>query len=140
MVQEKLKTQIDQLKEQREKLQDQVNKQLSKTKTEAVRILRELGAEVEDGEKLDFNSIVSKLRENNKSVGEFVRKLNVATYDNRFDLNWNANMMSAYAKLQANKTYAKNVEPKLIEVRDSLEAQLKELSEKAKELRTKLAS
>lgn len=140
MVQEKLKTQIDQIKEQREKLQDQVNKQLSKAKAEAVRILRELGAEVEEGEKLDFNSIVAKLRENNKSVGEFVRKLNVATYDNRFELNWNANMMSAYAKLQANKTYAKSVEPKLIEVRDSLEAQLKELGEKAKEIRTKLAS
>ncbi len=140
MVQEKLKTQIDQLKEQREKLQDQVNKQLGKAKAEAVRILRELGADVEDGEKLDFNKIVSKLRENNQSVSEFVRKLNVATYDNRFELNWNANMMSAYAKLQANKTYSKNVEPKLIEVRDSLEAQLKELSEKAKELRTKLAS
>lgn len=140
MVQEKIKTQIDQIKEQSEKLQAQVNKQLDKAKAEALRILRELGAEVEDGEKLNLNEVITEIRENNESVRDFVRKLNVATYDNRFELNWNANMMSAYAKLQANKTYAKNVEPRLIEVRDNVEAQIKELSEKAKEFRAKLAS
>lgn len=140
MVQEKIKTQIEQLKEQSEKLQEQVNKQLGKAKAEGLRILRELGADVEDGEKISLNDLVADLRENNDSIRDFVRKLDVATYDNRFDLNWNANMMSAYAKLQANKTYAKNVEPRLIEVRDGLESQLKEISEKAKEFRTRIAS
>ncbi|MCG8316112.1 MAG: hypothetical protein MI976_23105 [Pseudomonadales bacterium] len=139
-MQEQIKTQIEQLKEQGEKLQVQVNKQLDKAKAEGLRILRELGAKVEDGETVSLNEVVKDIRDSNEGVRDFVRKLNVATYDNRFELNWNANMMSAYAKLQANKTYAKNVEPRLIEVRDSFEAQIKELSEKAKELRTKIAS
>lgn len=139
-MQEQIKTQIEQLKEQGEKLQVQVNKQLDKAKAEGLRILRELGAQVEDGESVSLNNVVKDIRENNEGVRDFVRKLNVATYDNRFELNWNANMMSAYAKLQANKTYAKNVEPRLIEVRDSVEAQIKEFSEKAKELRTRIAS
>lgn len=140
MVQEKFKTQLEQIKEQSEKFQGQVNKQLEKAKAEGLRILNELGADVSEGDKLSLNEIIAKLRENNAGVSDFLRKLNVATYDNRFELNWNANMMSAYAKLQANKTFAKNVEPRLIEVRDSVEAQLKELGEKAKEFRTKLAS
>ena len=133
MVQEKIKTQLEQV-------QTQVNKQLDKAKAEGLRILRELGADVEDGQPVSLNDVVAELRENNEGVRDFVRKLNVATYDNRFELNWNANMMSAYAKLQANKTYSKNVHPRIVEARDVVEAQIKDLSEKAKELRTKIAS
>lgn len=147
MIQEKIKAQLDQIKSQSEKLQSQANKQVDAVKAEGLRILAELGAKVE-GEELNLSEVVADLREANPSIKQFVRNLDVATYDNRFRLSWNANMGKAYAKLQANKTFATEVEPRInearetistnfSEIRGNLETQFRNAQEKAKELRNK---
>ena len=150
MIQDKVKAQLETLKEQSEKLQSSVNKQLESAKEEGIRILSEMGAEV-DQDNVNLGEVVEQLRESNPTIKQFVRNLDVATYDNRFRASWNANMGAAYAKLQANKTFSKEVEPRIQEVRDNLrtnisdvrgnvETRLRDIQDKAKELRSKIAS
>lgn len=137
MIQEKVKTQIDQIKKQGGKLQGQLNKSLESAKVEGQRILKELGVEVKPG-KIDVNALLIELRKANPSIKAFIRNLDVATYDNRFRLNWNATMISAYAKQQAEKTYATEVKPMLLEVKASMEEQLKEVQSKTQEFAAKI--
>lgn len=139
MIQDKVKTQLDQLKKQSEKLQTELGKGLEVAKLEGQRILKELGVEA-DAEKIDLNELLAELRKANPTVRDFLRNLNVATYDNRFRLNWNATMISAYAKQQAEKTYAKDVKPRLSEVRATVSTQLREVQSKTQELRAKISA
>lgn len=138
MIQDKVKVQLDQLKKQSEKLQVELGKGLEVAKVEGQRILKELG--VSHAEKIDLNELVAELRKANPSIRTFLRNLDVATYDNRFRLNWNATMISAYAKQQAEKTYAKDVKPRLAEVRDTVASQLREVQAKTQELRAKISA
>jgi chromosome segregation ATPase len=148
-MQDKIKSQLNQLKEQGEKLQANLNQQLESAKTEGRRILGELGADV-SAEKLSLSKVAADIREANPSLKQFVRNLDVATYDNRFRLAWNSRMSAAYARLQANKTFSDKIEPRLNQARDSIsnnlqdaretvEAQLQSLQSKARELRSKIA-
>ena len=139
MIQDKVKTQIDQLKKQSEKLQAKLNQQLDSAKTEGQRILVELGV-TSDPKQLSLNDLVAELRAANPSVKEFIRKLDVATYDNRFRIHWDTNMISAYAKQQAEKSYIKDLKPKFEEVRSTVTGQLKEVQAKATELRARITA
>ena len=123
----------DKVKAQIEQIQGQVNKQLDSAKVEGLRILKELGANVE-AEELNISEVVSELREANPTVKEFVRNLNVATYDNRFRANWNATMGSALAKLNIEKAYVRSVKPRISEARDTVAARVSEIKERAQKL------
>ncbi|HAG93703.1 MAG: hypothetical protein CMK83_18025 [Pseudomonadales bacterium] len=138
MIQDKVKVQLDQLKKQSEKLQAELGKGLEVAKLEGQRILKELGVEADD--KIELNELLAELRKANPTVRDFLRNLNVATYDNRFRFNWNATMISAYAKQQAEKAYAKDLKPRLAEVRDTVSAQLREVQSKTQELRAKITA
>jgi hypothetical protein len=138
------------LKTQTDKLQGEANKQIDAIKVESVRILRELGAEVKD-DQINVRDVVSELRAANPSLRQFIRNLDVATYDNRFRASWNANMSAAYAKLQAEKTFIRDIKPRIEEARAQVEAQVskartqvgeqvEKLQTRAQELRTKVAS
>jgi hypothetical protein len=83
---------------------------------------------------------VSELRAANPTVKDFIRKLDVATYDNRFRLQWDSTMMSAYTKQLAEKKYIKELKPRIEEVRATVSEQLKELQAKAKELRSRISA
>ena len=139
MIQDKVKVQLDQLKKQSEKLQGELSKGLEVAKVEGQRILKELGVDTET-QKVDLNELVAELRKANPTVRDFLRNLNVATYDNRFRLNWNTTMISAYAKQQAEKTYVNDLKPRLAEVRSTVSAQLSEVQAKAQELRAKISA
>lgn len=139
MIQDKVKTQIDSIKKQSEKLQAQLNKRLEGAKVEGQRILNELGVTTELNQ-LTLSELVTELRAANPSVKDFVRKLDVATYDNRFRLHWDSTMMSAYTKQLAEKKYIKELKPRLEEVRSSVTEQLKEVQAKAKELRARISA
>ncbi|MCK5790788.1 MAG: hypothetical protein KAH34_08095 [Ketobacter sp.] len=138
MIQDKVKVQLDQLKKQSERLQAELGKGLEVAKLEGQRILKELGVEADD--KIELNELLAELRKANPTVRDFLRNLNVATYDNRFRFNWNATMISAYAKQQAEKAYAKDLKPRLAEVRDTVSAQLREVQSKTQELRAKITA
>ena len=102
MIQDKVKGQIDQFKKQSDNLQAQLNKSLSAAKAEGQRILKEMGVE-SGAEKINLQELLAELRQANPTVRDFIRNLEVATYDNRFRLNWNTTMISAYARQQAEK-------------------------------------
>ena len=139
MIQEKVKVQLDLLKKQSDKIQSELNKGLDAAKNEGQRILKELGVDTE-GKKMELNELVAELRKANPTFREFFRNLNVATYDNRFRFNWNTNMISAYAKQQAEKTYLKDLKPRLLEVKQSLTEQLHDVQLKAQELKSKFTA
>lgn len=139
MIQEKVKSQIDTLKKQSEKLQSELNKRLESAKVETQRILNELGVSGEINQ-LSLSELVNELRAANPTVRDFIRKLDVATYDNRFRLHWNSTMMSAYTKQLAEKKYIKELKPRLEEVRSTVTEQLKEVQAKAKELRARISA
>lgn len=132
MIQDKIKSQLDQLKQQSDDVREQVQKLMSAGQTEAQRILKELGV-ADDFNSIALSELVKNLRQSNPNLKTFLRNLNVATYDNRFRWNWNSHMITAYARQQAEKTYSKEVKPKL----DSV---VENLSDQVQELRSKLAS
>ena len=139
MIQEKVKGQLDLLKKQSDKIQAELNKGLDVAKSEGQRILKELGVDTE-GQKMELNELVAELRKANPTFREFFRNLNVATYDNRFRFNWNATMISAYAKQQAEKAYLKDLKPRLLEVKENLSEQLHDVQLKAQELKSKFTA
>ena len=139
MIQDKVKVQLSQFKKQGEKLQVELGKGLEAAKEEGQRILKELGVDTST-KKIEINELVTELRKANPSVRDFLRNLDVATYDNRFRLNWNTTMISAYAKQQAEKAYAKDVKPRIAEVRETVSTQLREVQAKTQELRAKLTA
>jgi F0F1-type ATP synthase membrane subunit b/b' len=139
MIQDKVKTQIDTIKKQSEKLQAELNKRLDSAKVESQRILGELGVTTEL-KQLTIGELVNELRAANPTVKDFIRKLDVATYDNRFRLHWDSNMMSAYTKQLAEKKYIKELKPKLEEVKATVTEQLKDVQAKAKELRARISA
>lgn len=139
MIQDKVKNQIDTIKKQGEKLQGQLNKRLESAKVESQRILNELGVTTEINQ-LTLGELVSELRAANPTVKDFIRKLDVATYDNRFRLQWDSTMMSAYTKQLAEKKYIKELKPRIEEVRATVSEQLKEVQAKAKELRSRISA
>lgn len=139
MIQDKVKTQIESIKKQGEKLQSELNKRLDSAKVESQRILGELGVTTEINQ-LSLSELVSELRAANPTVKDFIRKLDVATYDNRFRLQWDSTMMSAYTKQLAEKTYIKDLKPRLEEVKTTVTGQLKEVQAKAKELRARISA
>jgi len=138
MIQDKVKVQLDQIKKQGEKLQVELGKGLGIAKVEGQRILKEFG--VDTTEQLDMKDVLADLRKANPSVRQFLRNLDVATYDARFRLNWNATMISAYAKQQAGKTYSADVKPRLDEFRDIVSQQLHEIQVKTKQLTAKISA
>ena len=139
MIQDKVKTQIESIKKQSEKLQSELNKALDSAKVESQRILGELGVTTEIN-KLSLGELVTELRAANPTIKDFIRKLDVATYDNRFRLHWDSNMMSAYTKQLAEKTYIKDLKPRLEEVKATVSEQLKDVQAKAKELRARISA
>ena len=132
MIQDKIKTQINQLKQQSGDVREQVQKFVSAGQTEAQRILKELGV-TDDVTSIALSELVANLRKSNPTLKTFFRNLNVATYDNRFRWHWNSHMISAYARQQAEKTYSKEVKPKLESVVENFTGQVQEI-------RSKLAS
>ena len=139
MIQDKVKTQIETLKKQSEKLQSELNKRVESAKVESQRILGELGVTTQINQ-LSLSELVTELRAANPTVKDFIRKLDVATYDNRFRLQWDSTMMSAYTKQLAENAYIKDLKPRLEEVRATVAGQLKDVQTKAKELRARISA
>ncbi len=140
MIQEKVKTQLEQFKKQTGQVQTQLTKVLETGKTETQRILKELGVTDADLGNMQLHDVLTKLREANPTFKTFIRNLDVATYDTRFRFNWNSTMMSAYAKQQAEKAYIEELKPKLNTLLENINDQIKELQFKTQELRSKLVN
>lgn len=139
MIPVNMKQQLDQLKKQSTQIQTQLNKALESGKVEASRILKELG--VESGtEPQPLGEVLNELRAANPSVRELFRKLDVATYDNRFRFKWNRDMMSAYARQQLGKAYEHDIQPRLDQAKHNLEEQLTQINDQWHQVQTEIQS
>ncbi len=136
MMQLSVKTQIEQLKNLQSKVEAQIKPQLDKASAEAKKILKELGANLDEQQSL--TDVVSAIRSHNPTLRSFLLSLDSATYDTRKRFEWNATMMSAYAKFQAEIGYEKNVKPLIENYIDSAERQFDDLKAKAHALKDKL--
>lgn len=117
-------------------LQSSLNSQWKKAAAEGKKILAELGAETT--EEATLSDIVAQIRENNPSLRQLAINLDRATYDSRKKLEWNARMMSAYAKFRAEVEYQKNLKPRLDSYRETTVSQWQQLSDQAGRLKARL--
>lgn len=130
-MQEVIKNSTAQINEIRSRVQSALQAQWAKAETEGRRVLNQLGAEL-DAEDNSLNAVVQRIRAKNPDIRTFGRNLDVATYDLRGSLNWNANMMAAYARLKAGERLEADVLPRLQKAREDLEGRVKALVAKAR--------
>ena len=131
------------IKTQIKQLQDKFQPQIDKVSTESRTFLKNMGATVVEGKSL--SEVVAQLREKNPSIKSFLYNLDAATYDLRKKIEWNANMIPAFAKFEAEKKFERKVKPVLdsyVEKAEgyieSAESSVKELADKATKLGSEL--
>ncbi len=137
MVQEKVKTQVQQVNELKQKLQDQAATQWTKASDEIQRVLSELGAENIGEESL--SKIVSDIREKNPSFRQLMLSLDAATYDARKRFSWNANMTTAYIRNKVEESYTNDLRPLVSDYRKTAEERLQSLASQARKLRERFS-
>ncbi|MDX1456204.1 MAG: hypothetical protein R3276_01370 [Marinobacter sp.] len=131
MIQDSIKSGLESVQTTRKRLEDQLRPQLDWATAELKKVLTEMGAEV--NEPASLTEVVEQIRSKNPSLRALARQLDVATYDLRKKLWWNANMMTAYFTDKAGKTFEAEVKPKLTEARERAEAQARRAVEQVRE-------
>ncbi len=137
MIQDSIKSGLESVQSTRKRLEDQLRPQLDWATAELKKVLTEMGADV--SEPASLADVVEQIRSKNPSLRALARQLDVATYDLRKKLWWNANMMTAYFTDKAGKTFAAEVKPKLVEARDRAEAQARRAVDQVRELSQQFA-
>lgn len=132
MIQDSIKNGLESVQTTRKRLEDQLRPQLDWATAELKKVLAEMGADV--NEPASLTDVVEQIRSKNPSLRALARQLDVATYDLRKKLWWNANMMTAYFTDKAGKTFEAEVKPKLTEARERAEAQARRAVEQVREL------
>ncbi|UZE94763.1 hypothetical protein [Alkalimarinus alittae] len=138
MIQETFKTQLKQIQTVSEKVQSQLKPQLDKATKEGKKVLSQLGSNAI--EEKTVAEVIAEIREHNPTLKRLILNLDSATYDTRKQLSWNATMMSAYAKLQAESKFNNDVKPVISDYLTSVDGKIKSLLEKANELKGKVIS
>ncbi|MDX1589640.1 MAG: hypothetical protein R3296_11945 [Oleiphilaceae bacterium] len=138
MVQAQLNRSLKQVTDLKRTLQAQVNTQWTKASDEIRRVLKELGADVSQEQKVA--DIVSQIREHNPSFRQLMLNLDAATYDARQKARWDAHMISAYLWQKVETSYQQDLKPLVGNYREIAESRLQSLVAQAQELRHKLAS
>ena len=136
MIQEAFKSQLKQVQAIREKVQSQLKPQFDKAAKEGKKVLSQLGAT--KTEEKSVSEIITEIKEHNPTLKRLILNLDLATYDTRKQFTWNANMMSAYAKFQAEIKFEKNIKPAVEGYLSTAESQFKAFLDKANELKAKV--
>jgi hypothetical protein len=131
MIQESLKAHWESVSSLRKNMASRLRSQLDQASAELKKVLREMGADVSEPQSI--GDIVAQIRQRNPSLSQLATRLDVATYDLRQKLRWNANMMSAYVVDKAGKTYRLDVELKLYKYRNSAESRAKTLIDQVRD-------
>ena len=125
MIRDSIKTRFESVQPAGKRFEGQLRPQLDKASAEFKKLLANLGADVSEPRSL--SEVVSQIRSKNPTFREFTLRLDVATYDLRKKLWWDANMMTAYVTDKAGKTYQTDVRPKLTEARNRAESEARRL-------------
>ncbi|MCH8496856.1 MAG: hypothetical protein LAT63_00130 [Marinobacter sp.] len=137
MLQESFKNGLNSVTEARTRLEKQVKPQLDWATTELKKVLKDMGADVTEPRPL--NAVVNEIRSKNPSLKALLTRFDVATYDVRKKLWWDANMMGAYVADQAGKRFNAEVLPKVQQVREQAEARVRQLVEQVRGLTARAA-
>ncbi len=136
MIQEAFRTQIKQVQSVGEKIHSKLKPQLDKATKEGKKVLSQLGSDTT--EEKTVAGVIAEIREHNPTLKRLILNLDSATYDTRKQLSWNAAMMSAYAKLQAEIKFNKDLKPAIDGYLSTVDEKLKSLLEKANEFKSKV--
>lgn len=128
MLQE-LRTQFKQVQVLREKVESRLQPQLNRASGELKKMLKQLGADVDQTHSLA--EIVAQVRERNPSISKLMLNLDAATYDTRKQLSWNAHMLSAFAYNKAEQAYTQDLKPRLDNYRSRAESRIRNLVQRA---------
>lgn len=133
MLQDSLKSRLENVHSMREKLETRMRPQFDWATLELKKVVRDMGAE--PNESASLTEIVSQIRERNPSLRQLATRFDIATYDLRKKLWWNANMMSAYFTERAEQTFNQDVKPKISHYRSSAESRTKFLIDRIRDFR-----
>ncbi|MGF2685059.1 hypothetical protein ACQUWM_01005 [Marinobacter sp. DUT-3] len=132
MIRDSIKNRLESVQAAGKRVEGQLRPQLDKASAELKKVLSNMGADVSEPRSL--SDVVSQIRSKNPTFRELTLRLDVATYDLRKKLWWDANMMTAYFTDKAGKTYEAEVKPKLTEARNRAESEARRLLEQVREL------
>lgn len=94
----------------KQRYESQVRPQFDRANSEFRKVLRDLGVSVD--EERSLKEVFTQIRAKNPTFRDLTLNLDMATYDLRKKLWWDANMLTAYAYDKAGKTYETDVAPK----------------------------
>lgn len=137
MLQDSFKSSFENVNSMRTKLETRMRPQLDWATLELKKVLRDMGAEPDESASLA--DVVSQIRERNPSLRQLAARFDIATYDLRQKLLWNANMMSAYLTDRAEQAFENEVKPKIHRYRTSAESRTKALVDQIRDLRPKVS-
>jgi predicted nucleic acid-binding Zn-ribbon protein len=136
MIQDTFKSQLKQIQSVNDKVLAQLKPKLDKATKEGKKALNQLGSSaIEDK---SIAEIIADIREHNPTLKSLILNLDSATYDARKQLSWNTTMMGAYAKLQAEIKFEKDIKPALKAYASNVEDNINTLFAKVTELKTKV--
>lgn len=144
MLKETINSRIEKAKELNSKVEGELKKVVDSVKSEGVKFLHDMGASEESK---TVKAVLGDLRKNNPDVKTFIKNLNVATYEARFEAQWKSKVVPAFTKMKAENTYYKKVEPKIEEystkikeLQTDIKTQANELGQKVQKIKDKLVA
>ncbi len=116
----------------RHRYESQVRPQFDKASGEFRKVLKDLG--VSGNEEQSLKEVIAQIRRKNPTFRDLSLNLDMATYDLRKKLWWDANMLTAYAYDKAGKTYETEVAPKFTHARERAESEARKFIVQFREL------
>jgi hypothetical protein len=105
----------------KQRYESQVRSRFDRASGEFRKVLRDMGVSV--NEERSLKEVITQIRVKNPTFRELTLNLDMATYDLRKKLWWDANMLTAYAYDQAGKTYEVEVAPRFSHARERAESE-----------------
>jgi len=116
----------------KKRYQSQVRPQFDRASGELRKVLKDLGVSVD--EERSLKEVVTQIRAKNPTFRDFSLNLDMATYDLRKKLWWDANMLTAYAYDKAGQTFQTDVAPRFTEAKERAESEARRLFGQLREL------
>jgi len=109
----------------KQRYESQVRPQFDRASGELSKVLKELGVSVD--QERSFKEVIAQVRAKNPTFRDLTLNLDMATYDLRKKLWWDANMLSAYAHDKAGKTFEAEVAPRFSQARERAESEARRI-------------
>jgi hypothetical protein len=116
----------------KQRYESQVRPQFDKASGEFRKVLKDMGVSVD--EERSLKEVITQIRAKNPTFRDLTLNLDMATYDLRKKLWWDANMLTAYAYDRAGKTFETEVAPKFNQARDRAESEARKFYLQLREL------